>query len=55
MVRYYGYYSNKSRGLRKKNALDGPVPNLIDTDIVSKEFKQELEPFDSESLQLKTF
>ncbi len=26
MVRYYGYYSNKSRGLRKKSGTDDEVP-----------------------------
>ncbi len=40
MVRYYGYYSNKSRGLRKKAALDEQVPHLINTDIDSKEFRK---------------
>jgi hypothetical protein len=40
MVRYYGYYSNKSRGMRKKAALDAQVPFLIDTDIDSKEFRK---------------
>ncbi len=50
MAHYYGYYSNKSRGLRKKAALDEQVPHLIDTDIDSKEFHKKLEPFDSEGL-----
>ena len=40
LVRYYGYYSNKSRGMRKKAALDEQVPFLIDTDIDSKEFRK---------------
>jgi len=40
MVRYYGYYSNKSRGLRKKATLDKQVPFLIDTDIDSKKFRK---------------
>jgi len=40
MVRYYGYYSNKSRGMREKAALDEQVPFLIDTDIDSKEFRK---------------
>ncbi len=42
LVRYYSYYSNKLRGMRKKAALDEQVLFLIDTDIDSKEFKQEL-------------
>ena len=29
MVRYYGFYSNKSRGLRKKAGTDDQVPALI--------------------------
>jgi len=40
MVRYYGFYSNKSRGLRKKVGTDGQVPTLIDSDISRKEFRQ---------------
>ncbi len=28
-VRYYGYYSNKSRGMRKKAGTDDQVPALI--------------------------
>jgi len=38
MVRYYGYYSNKSRGLRKKAGTDDQVPALIDSDISRKDF-----------------
>jgi len=36
MVRYYGFYSNKSRGLRKKAGTDDLVPALIDSDILPK-------------------
>ncbi len=37
MVRYYGFYSNKSRGLRKKAGSDGQVPALIeDCQLVKK-------------------
>ncbi|MCP4624415.1 MAG: hypothetical protein GY850_12920 [bacterium] len=32
MVRYYGFYSNKSRGLRKKAGTDDQVPALIEID-----------------------
>ncbi|MEA3416675.1 MAG: hypothetical protein U9R02_11075 [Thermodesulfobacteriota bacterium] len=32
MVRYYGYYSNKSRGMRKKQGKDSAVPVLIESD-----------------------
>ncbi len=38
--RYYGYYSNKSRGLRKKAGTDDQVPDLIDSDISRKDFRQ---------------
>lgn len=31
MVRYYGYYSNKSRGLRKKTGTDDQVPALAES------------------------
>ena len=40
MVRYYGYYSNKSRGIRKKAGTDDEVPALIDSDISRKTFKK---------------
>ncbi|MFC1816317.1 IS91 family transposase, partial [Thermodesulfobacteriota bacterium] len=38
MVRYYGYYSNKSRGLRKKSGADDQVPALIESEVSPKEF-----------------
>ena len=48
MVRYYGFYSNKSRGLRKKLVLDpdrgagtdNRVLALIDSDISRQEFRK---------------
>ncbi len=40
MVRYYGFYSNKSRGLRKKAGTDDQVPALIDSDISRKDFRK---------------
>ncbi len=40
MVRYYGFYSNKSRGLRKKAGTDDQVPALIESEISSKEFRE---------------
>jgi len=42
MVRYYGYgfYSNKSRGLRKKAGTDDAVPALIESELSSKEFRK---------------
>ena len=40
MVRYYGFYSNKSRGLRKKAGTDDDVPALIESDVSPKEFRK---------------
>jgi hypothetical protein len=40
MVRYYGYYSNKSRGMRNKAGIAEVVPALIDTDISKKDFRR---------------
>jgi hypothetical protein len=40
MVRYYGYYSNKSRGLRKKCGMDDAVPALIDAEMALNEFRK---------------
>jgi hypothetical protein len=39
-IRYYGYYSNKLRGLRKKAGTDDQIPALIESEISSKEFRQ---------------
>jgi len=40
MVRYYGFYSNKSRGLCKKAGTDDQVPALIDSDISPQAFRK---------------
>jgi hypothetical protein len=40
MVRYYGYYSNKSRGMRKKAGRDNEVSALIDSDVSRKAFRK---------------
>ena len=40
MVRYYGFYSNKSRGLRKKAGTDDQVPALIDSDLSPQAFRK---------------
>ncbi len=40
MVRYYGFYSNKSSGLRKKAGTDDEVPALIDSDISRQAFRK---------------
>ncbi|MCP3896476.1 MAG: hypothetical protein GY683_01155 [Moraxella sp.] len=40
MVRYYGYYSNKSRGMRKKAGSDDQVPALVESAVSSKAFRK---------------
>ncbi|MCP4707635.1 MAG: hypothetical protein GY869_03335 [Planctomycetes bacterium] len=40
MVRYYGYYSNKSRGMRRQTDKEDDVPALIDSDLSAKEFRR---------------
>ena len=37
MVRYYGYYSNVSRGKRKKEEQDDIIPCIIEEDGISPE------------------
>jgi len=39
-VRYYGYYSNKSRGLRKKADTDNDTPAVINTGLSPKKFRK---------------
>ncbi|MCP3889217.1 MAG: IS91 family transposase, partial [Desulfobulbaceae bacterium] len=39
MVRYYGYYSNKSRGMRKKAGIDDQVPALVESAVSSTAFR----------------
>jgi len=39
-IRYYGWYSNKSRGMRKKANLDDTIPAVIPNEMSSKEFCQ---------------
>ena len=39
-VRYYGYYSNKSRGMRKKAEVDDDIPSVIPNEMSSKESRQ---------------
>ena len=39
-VRYYGYYPNKSRGLRKKADADNQLPTIIPGEMSPKEFRQ---------------
>jgi hypothetical protein len=40
LVRYYGYYSNKSRGMRKKIETDIEMPALVESDISRKAFRR---------------
>ena len=40
MVRYYGYYSNKSRGQRKKADQDDDIANIIETGFSNKAFRR---------------
>ncbi|MFH2092216.1 MAG: transposase [Pseudomonadota bacterium] len=39
-VRYYGYFSNKSRGMRKKADVDDTIPTIMSNEISSKEARQ---------------
>jgi len=39
-VRYYGFYSNKSRGLRKKTAADEQLSSIIPAEMSSKAFRR---------------
>ncbi len=40
MVRYYGYYSNVSRGRRQKQDRDGFIPYIIEPEEDSKEYRK---------------
>ena len=40
MVRYYGFYSNKLRGLRKKAGTDDQIPALTESEASPKEFRK---------------
>jgi hypothetical protein len=40
MVRYYGYYSNKSRDMRKKAGTDDQLPALIESAVSSTAFRR---------------
>ena len=41
MVRYYGYYSNVSRGKRKKRDSDELMPSILEPDASSKDNKRD--------------
>jgi hypothetical protein len=38
--RYYGWYSNKFRGMRKKAGTDDTIPVVMPNEMSSKEFRQ---------------
>jgi hypothetical protein len=40
MVRYYGHYSNVSRGKRKKGDSDEWIPSIFEPDGSSKEYRK---------------
>jgi hypothetical protein len=40
MVRYYGYYSNKTRGLRKKAETDDNISAIVKNEMSSQEWRQ---------------
>jgi hypothetical protein len=40
MVRYYGYYSNVSRGQRKKQNQDGLIPCILEPDEDSRAYRK---------------
>jgi len=40
LVRYYGHYSNVSRGKRKKNDQDGLIPAILGSDESSSEYRR---------------
>jgi hypothetical protein len=39
-VRYYGYYSNKSRGMRKKVQMDDQIPSIVPSQMSSTQFRR---------------
>ena len=40
LVRYYGFYSNKSRGMRKKAETDDAIPSIAPGEMTSKQFRR---------------
>ncbi len=40
MVRYYGFYSNKARGQRKKLSEGDKVPSIVNSDVSKKAFRK---------------
>ena len=50
MCRYYGYYSNKSRGMRNKSGADDAVPALMEPVLTSRVMQKSWARPDSEDL-----
>jgi len=50
MVRYYGYYSNKCRGMHKKAGTDQAAPTLVQCPLSPKRVSQELGATDLKGL-----
>ena len=40
MVRYYGHYSNVSRGLRKKARTNDQIPYILEPEMTDKAFRK---------------
>ena len=40
MARYYGYYSNVSRGKRKKAQIDDQIPYILEPEMTDKAFRK---------------
>jgi len=40
MVRYYGYYSNVTRGKRKKTDADDKIPCILEPELTDKAFRK---------------
>ena len=40
MVRYYGYYSNVTRGKRKKADVDNKIPYILEPELTDKAFRR---------------
>lgn len=40
MVCYYGYYTNVSRGWRKKQGMDNQIPCILEPALSSKQFRK---------------
>ncbi len=48
MVRYYGYYSNVSRGKRQKEGIDDAIPCILEPQGNEKAFRKSLSQSDYE-------